>query len=306
MIYDDVFFMESEEIDYFIMNSSLKTDIISYDISNMVNAYKIQSFLESGDEKKSSIIGAVLNKIKKILETIGSIVSGFFQGISQIGGDHLTPEDYMNSEAAQIRLDEDIVSKKMAIDEEYLKLRKIISKISDISHIPPEAVAMVSDMGNELVHKNRFKIADAGKSMIKAEVASRLANNVASKMKSVQRDKEIVDKCIDKLKERNEPIDPKDLTKLQKISQSLHNTAISYLGCYNKLTEKLRKKDIARDYYDKSQKRRARDDKMAERKESVTNMIHNAKEAAFNTKEKAIGGVKKVSDSTKNILKKKK
>ena len=234
---DNCGYEKADPVEISFMEAALLGDIMDHDAKNLISMYAIEVFAEEGNEpsgKKQTLLNGVIERIQKILSAISRAIQGLFDGIKNAkGGDRLTPEDYMNNPDVQVQLDMDIVAMTQAIDREYLECRKMIKKLSSATGIPIEVIGAASDRLNETLHDNRYKIKNTAKAMVKGSVVLNVSKGITSKMSSIQKDVKFCEDTIERLKARNTPVDPKDLTAWERLTKHLYDINNAYIKTYN-------------------------------------------------------------------------
>jgi hypothetical protein len=153
--------------------SNLCADLMAHQAYNLINMY---CYTEDGEEdgeststsvESKSLGKRITDKIRAILKSISDMITIFKRNFSK---NKLTASEYMNSETAKLELQINVQAMEKEVDEEYLAARKIVSKISDITHFPAKDVAAFCDNMEERFHKNRDKLVPIGKAVVSTAV----------------------------------------------------------------------------------------------------------------------------------------
>lgn len=234
---DNYGYEKADPVEISFMEADLLGDIMDHDAKKLIDMYAIEVFAEEGNdpsEKKQTLLNGVIARIQKILSAISRAIQGLFDGIREAkGGNRLTPEDYMNNPDVQLQLETDVVAMTRAIDREYLECRKMIKKLSSATGVPIEVIGAASDRLNQTLHDNRYKIANTGKAMVKGSVVLNVSKAITSKMSGIQKDVKFCEDTIERLKARNTPVDPKDLTAWERLTKHLYDINNAYIKTYN-------------------------------------------------------------------------
>lgn len=255
---DNYGYEKADPVEISFMEASLLGDIMDHDAKNLISMYTIEVFAEEGNDpsgKKQTLLNGVIERIQKILSAISRAIQGLFDGIKNASGtNHLTSEEFLSDPNVQIQFDMDVVAMTQDIDREYLECRKMIKKLSSATGLPIEVIGAASDRLNEKLHDNHYKITNTAKGMVRGAVVTKLANNITSKMECIQKDTALCKETMERLKARNKPVDPKDLTAWERLANHLYNINNAYVKTYGTLERNARQKKISGKFTDKYQK----------------------------------------------------
>ena len=194
-------------------------------------------FMEASEEEKSD------NIFKKAVEAIIAAISNFIDGvISAIqnlfdGRENLTPEEYKASNAMKIRLNKDIMKLTDEIDNEILKGRKIIQKISSATGISDKVIAGFCDDSAELLEA-------IGPVAVTAGVAFGFEKVIRKKLKEKQKEIKSLEAEAKKIKgEKKEKRRSQSLRVLNRLKSDISYYA-SEVKSYVKECDRIYRKEI--------------------------------------------------------------
>ena len=147
-------------------------------------------FYEDGDENRenSGILSNVINAIKKFISNIKKRISNFLTVIKNSFGGKLTAEVYMSSNAANVRISEDVEKITKDIEDKILSERKgvqmiskAIKKLGSATNLPIDSIIDQRMIGKVIDDTNSF-IAHNGGKVIAAAAAAAIGNRLEKSM----------------------------------------------------------------------------------------------------------------------------
>ena len=155
-------------------------------------------FNESGDEKQDSAFKKFLEKVfnaaTKVIQGVLSAISNLFKK------EHITEEDFMDSDAHVIMLTNDIEGLSNKVDEEMRKGSKLIQRLSKGLHVPDTEIDNFIKSANSVMkNKKTSNVTKIDMAMIPYEV---LKGKVTAPLEQREKDMKVLyDTCIKQIED---------------------------------------------------------------------------------------------------------
>lgn len=190
------------------------------------NIYFIESQLNN--EKKDSIFKRY---ISRLIEIIRSTIERFINKVKDFFKiqEHMTTDDYLNSNSGQIQLSKDIEKINKQIDEEIIKGSKLIQSISTHTHIDDTVVADFLNRTASLLKVGKHTI-------IKNTVAKVVLN---SSIKKCKNNMDKINEIEDSVNKSSNDLDDESKEKIQKIISALKDLVNGSIINYSEILSKL-------------------------------------------------------------------
>lgn len=146
------------EMNILCLETELEVDKGIHDFYNESSLSALEIFIESDEESKGaekSSSNRFIGLIEKIIKAVKRVFSSFISNIKDAFklNDNITAEDYFKDPNVKIQFTEDVQRINEEIDEEILKGRKIVQKISKGTHMDPRVVADYCDKATNFAGK---------------------------------------------------------------------------------------------------------------------------------------------------------
>ena len=269
----NVFEMDLDEEIYF-KESTIEFDLMHHKNQSLIDLYSQELFLEAAEgapaKESKGVFQKIIDGIQAALKRIGDIIDGFMNAIRENKGNHLTPEEYMNSTAGKEALALDIALMRKDVDEEYLQMRKIVQKLSSATGLPAEDIAKFSDSVNEKVYNNRYKIKAGAKTAVRMTEVFALQKVLVEHMDEATQYKKKAEKTLADIEAREKALrgvakdlTGKDLSLLDRFVNSLGHTIGKWAHMYTTIAGPMKK---TKKTYNKNLKKEIKKDKKKNRK----------------------------------------
>lgn len=207
---DSLFFDDNETKKYFmefeIMQKRFEHEMLSDE------AMYFEAEEEENTAKKEGVLSAIVRKIKEFIASLKQKISGFFTALGNSVGTHVTAEMYIQSGAAEVRMQNDIAEISKQIDEEILAERKgvqaiagAIKKFSSKTGIPADQIIDAKAIAGVVDKVNNFVEKDGGK-MLSAAAATGIAMALSANMKKGKELTNEIDKLTNDMENRRKAV----------------------------------------------------------------------------------------------------
>lgn len=161
------------EIDMLKINNVYTKENAYYEL-----AFEEGHLFESGEDLKESKKGFFTSAIDKIISTVSRLIDSVIDLIGNLfsGKEHITASDYVQSDTGKTKLKYDVNKISDAIDDEIVKGRSLVQKISSKTGIDDKEVARYLDTGANI-------LSNIGPVLIAGGVTAILSHKFANKMR---------------------------------------------------------------------------------------------------------------------------
>ena len=216
--------MPSDDTEISFYEDALELGVLNHKAALAVDLYTQELYMEEEDSSGSD---GVFEKMKKailtVLDKIDSIIRGFLDGFKVFSNKHLTADKFMNSSTGQLQLAGDLFEMQKRIDHEYLQLRPVVSKISQLTGEDIEDVAKLADQVTEHVQTYSKRYGKAVINMASATAVNKLANKCVDKMEDVQKWRSETEKSVKRLKRDERTLKMRAIQSVTKAMSVLTN-----------------------------------------------------------------------------------
>lgn len=174
-------YSEDKEVEIFFRESALAM------LESEDEWYKTEALYIEADEEntdKPGLFSKLASVVKGIIDKIIQTIKDFIESIRNAFGQKLTPDAYMKSDTAEVKLSEDIEKITEQIEAEIISERKgvqmiskFVKKISSVTNFPLDAFVSDKSIASAIDKVNAFGVEQGG-TIIKAAAATIIANRL--------------------------------------------------------------------------------------------------------------------------------
>lgn len=249
MAYLNMIYSEDMDFELYFRENALTAKRIDNDFLQLSILY------ESADEsKKPSLFSRMATKVKELLANLKANIQKFIRAISQtFGGKSLTPEDYMNSGAAEVRINGDIQKITEQIQDELLKERKgvqaiakAVSKMGQKVGAPidmivnDKMIADIVDKANAFVVNDGPQMASAAITAVASEKLTKAIRESAGLTDALEESRRNLEKKREKMHDYKQEIYEKQgnilMKYIEQVSYSVQKTSNRAAQYYTAVT----------------------------------------------------------------------
>lgn len=205
--YIESVYSDDLEFEIYFRESALEAKKMQFDYMQLEMMY------ETGNEEaKSGIFAKMLESIREFFARLKQTISNFMTAISQSFGREVTVQDYIDSDAADVRIKGDVEKITKEIQDEILSERKgvqaiskAVKSISEKANLPLDKFFDDRAIANTIDKVNGFVI-DNGEAAVSAAVATAIANKLSKSIKDTSGITEDLEKCRKELNAKRKGI----------------------------------------------------------------------------------------------------
>ena len=236
LIIEDACMAESPE-DLIFYENALILDTLYHNSMNIIGMSS--TFMEEGGSR-DGIIGKMIDGIIAILDKIDSLIKGTLDGIRATSKKRLTAHKYMQSATAECVINLEILEMQKRVNEEYLKARPVIQKISSATGFDAEEVEAVCDGINKKLSDNKDKISAGAKGIVKGAALLKIRDVAAKQLEESTGWKKKTEESVNRLRRSG---DKKKVSALSKFANTLGNLTNNSIYIINSVNSELRKSE---------------------------------------------------------------
>lgn len=225
--------MPSDEAEISFCEDTLELNVLNHKALNILGIYEQEMYVEDGEGSSSSdgVFQKLQSAILSILGKIGNIVTGFLDGMKVFSKNRITYGDYINSETGQIRLSDDLFAIQKKLDDEYRRMRPVISKIAQMTDSDIEQVEKICDTVTENIHNYGRIYGSMAVQIVEARAINELSNHIVDQMKDVQQWRAETEASIKRMQRETSP---KKMKTTQKAVKTMGDLATAYKDLGNR------------------------------------------------------------------------
>lgn len=231
--------MPSDEYEIAFREDALEFDILNHKALNILGIYEQEMFTEDGEEsdaKSDGVFQKLKSAILAMLDKIGNVINGFLDSMKSLSKDRMTYDDYINSSTGQVRLSGDLFTIQKKLDNEYARMRPIVSKIAKMTDSDIEEVEKVCDSVTSNIHSYGSLYAHTAGQIAKSVAINKLSDHVVNQMEDVQKWRYETEASIKRMQRTTSP---QKMKVTQKAIKAMGDLATAYKDLGNKAKDAL-------------------------------------------------------------------
>jgi hypothetical protein len=142
------------------LKNDLEISIINRNIDSSFDALRLFPYYEDGESdeegEKKGVLDKISNLINTLVQKVEELIQRFVRFITGIGKDHITSDDYYNSEKGKADFNDRAAEIMRSTDEVFAQQRPIVSAISNVTTMDPVAVSNACDLTNRVLAKVKW------------------------------------------------------------------------------------------------------------------------------------------------------